>query len=326
MKEFKLGSRKSPWDSKRLKYSVRSPTYEEALKIVEQYPEWDAIAYFTNVYDQGDVGTCAGFSAKNIKHALEQLQNNREVEFSAAYLYYWSRKKYADPPIPEDEEGTYPLSVLKVLLHEGAAPLDCAPEDVKSPFVYSEATDVAKVAEQYKIASYHWVPNDRDSMKAAMLGITFEQPYKMPDGSPGCAPLYVGIPVYKSFMTAQTNGGIVPMPQVGEQLLGGHAIVIRGWKLIAGVEHWIVVNSWGNTGDNGIYYYPVGAPVDEAWMIVEGPPSPGPDPEHEDPKPVDPPTPSTCVWGNASAKILSLVPWLLRRRGRMYYMNPADKN
>ena len=116
------------------------------------------------------------------------------------------------------------------------------------------------------------------------------------------------------------------MPTMGEQLLGGHAILIRGWKNIGGKPYWIMVNSWGDTGDRGIYYYPMGAPIDEAWLMVEGELSPGPDPEHQEPIPVDPIKPSPCKVGGAAAKILNVVPWLLRRKGRMVYADLPNKD
>ena len=69
------------------------------------------------------------------------------------------------------------------------------------------------------------------------------------------------------------------MPQPGDLLLGGHAILIRGWKKINNVAYWVLVNSWGvNVGDNGLFYLPVGYSIDEAWMITEDQPVPGPEP------------------------------------------------
>jgi len=43
---------------------------------------------------------------------------------------------------------------------------------------------------------------------------------------------------------------------------GGHAIVIVGWKTVpdmygAMTESWIILNSWGKTGDDGFFYLPI---------------------------------------------------------------------
>jgi hypothetical protein len=44
-----------------------------------------------------------------------------------------------------------------------------------------------------------------------------------------------------------------------------------------------------------------------------------------EPTPPVPPTPSPCSVGNNSAKISNLLPWILHRKGRFYYMNPPEK-
>lgn len=71
-------------------------------------------------------------------------------------------------------------------------------------------------------------------------------------------PIIVGIMVYSSFETQSvTQTGIVPMPTQGEQLLGGHCVLICGYN--DSQQVYICKNSWGTTwGDNGYFYLPYG--------------------------------------------------------------------
>lgn len=68
--------------------------------------------------------------------------------------------------------------------------------------------------------------------------------------------------------------------------MGGHASVIRGWKMIDDKLHWINTNSWGkDVGDKGTFYLPVdGWKFWEAWTIHPGAPSSEPDPPTAIPK------------------------------------------
>jgi hypothetical protein len=78
--------------------------------------------------------------------------------------------------------------------------------------------------------------------------------------------------LYESFNNALFDG-IVPAPNTKKEYwIGGHMMLIIGWKKIAGEEHWIVLNSWGKWwGDNGLCYIPVNSyEFSEAWSLTDG--------------------------------------------------------
>ena len=263
--ERKLGAFKSPYDDKRTLYALRTATYQEAITLPEEYVE---LKQYVKIDNQGDVGECSGTGARKVKHAAELLQNGRDIEFSAAYLY-WRGREYANPPIPDWEEGNYPIAVLKLMADKGATTEACAPTDTKSPFTYEECKNADEIASNFKITEYHAVPLDPASMKAAIYGVTYLQPYTMPDGSPGKCPLYIAIPVYDSFYNTGVDG-VVPDPAPGETLLGGHALALIGWRIINGKLYWVVANSWGEGwGDSGYCYLSMNYPIWEAWMVIE---------------------------------------------------------
>ena len=69
-------------------------------------------------------------------------------------------------------------------------------------------------------------------------------------------PVACGIAVFSSFESKSvTNTGIVPMPKSGEQLLGGHAVLIVGYD--DSKQWWIVRNCWGpKWGAKGYFFLP----------------------------------------------------------------------
>lgn len=279
------------------------------------------------------VHNCGGWAGAGVTKALIKLNDRRNILPSAGGIYVHSRE-LSDPPITEGE-GTTALGVMKCLANVGAVTEDCAPTDKTSPFELIECAEWRDVANNYRVDNYRTVPLDPASLKAAIYGITYPQPYVMPDSSPGKCPLFLVIPLYYSIGQAEVNGGIVAMPSPGEGFYGYHAVIMRGWKKITGLDYWIIVNSWGNTGDKGIYYFPVGYPIEEAWMVTddaplpEPPPEPSPEPEPTPeptptPEPEPQPTPSTCKWGKAVAADLNIIQKLRGRQGRFYYMNPPE--
>jgi len=312
----RLGCFGSPWDRERLSYMIRQPTYQEAQQIPAEY---DGLAeYLPCQGDQGNIGSCCGWAGKGLTHAIVLLNEKRNIDVSAGSIYLHSREYTY---VPVNQEGSTPLGVMKLLTKVGATTEECAPTDTESPFELNECINWKEIAADFRVFQYHQVPTDPESIKAALYGITYIQPYTMPDGSPGKCPLYLAIKVYKSFKEANTNGGVVPMPSPGETLLGGHAILIRGWKNIDGQDYWILVNSWGtDIGDKGIYYLPVGYTIDEAWMITDDEPHPGPEPAPRDKKLT--PMPSSCPVGNGAARLLNIPLKFAKRTGRFYYLNP----
>lgn len=78
----------------------------------------------------------------------------------------------------------------------------------------------------------------------------------------GAFSVYEDFLSYKSGVYTHTSG----------QLLGGHAIKILGWGVDAGVNYWIVANSWNEDWGNGGFFN-IKAGVDECGIesgIVAG--------------------------------------------------------
>jgi len=313
-----LGCIPSRWDDRNLRYAVRAPTFTETTQIPDEYTGLSDLVKCLG--GQGDIGSCTGWAGAALMKAVIYLNDSRQVLPSAGSIY-WRSRNYNNPPLPDDSEGSYPISIMKLLQKDGCTTEECSPTDTVKPFELSECEEADTIAANFKIGSYHHVPTDPASIKAAIYGITYKQPYKMADGSPGKCPLYIAIPIFGGIHGSQArNTGVVPSPVPNEYIYGYHAVILIGWKNINGEPYWIMVNSWGtNKADNGIYYLPFDYPITEAWMITDDPPIPNPEP-------IPPPTPqpSSCKWGNAAAAMMNVV--MLQsfrgRRGRFMYMNP----
>jgi C1A family cysteine protease len=69
-------------------------------------------------------------------------------------------------------------------------------------------------------------------------------------------PVVIGFTVYSSFESgAVAQSGVVPMPSKSESVLGGHAVLIVGFR--DDKQQWICRNSWSSQwGDQGHFYMP----------------------------------------------------------------------
>lgn len=300
---------------------MRAPSYNEVVQIPVEYT--GLIDLVKCLGDRGNIGSCTGWAAAGLMKTIIYLSDRRDVLPSAGRIY-WRSRKYCDPPIAEDEDGSRPLAVMKVLQKEGCPTEDCSPADRQKPFELFECEEADTIAADYKIGTYRHVPVDPASIKASIYSITHPQPYEMEDVSHGKCPLYIVIPVYRCLYDTDKSG-VVASPGPNDYVYGYHAVILIGWKTINDELYWIMVNSWGqDEAYNGVYYLPFDYPIIEAWMIIDDEPIP----IDEEPQPT-PPTPlepekSTCRWANTVAALMNVVFLQAprKRRGRFIYMNP----
>lgn len=280
--------KESPWDSRHFRVnpisSVIAGTFPEE--------EIDLLGYApTEIWpDQGNIGTCVGWDGSVVMEITNTLlyeyanrTNNMNLlryiitDLSAGWLYHWSRK-YGG--VPDYVEGSTNIGLMKALNHVGTALEVSVPTDTVAPWDgISYDPDVEEAAKEYAIDSYYNVNPNPNDIKAAILGITHPAPYLMPDDSPGKIPLVSAYPVYETYQEGYDDG-IVPNPQPGEKLLGGHSSAIIGWKKIDDKEYFINLNSWGtDVGDGGLFYLPIDYPFysKDWWLVHNGPPIPNGD-------------------------------------------------
>ena len=108
-------------------------------------------------------------------------------------------------------------------------------------------------------------PNDKLTQKppdaaykeaANYIAVQYQRVAQVLNQMKGCLasgyPFVFGFTVYESFESLDVaSSGIVPMPQSGEQVLGGHAVVAVGYD--DAQQRFIVRNSWGAGWGTGGY-------------------------------------------------------------------------
>ncbi|WP_205964242.1 C1 family peptidase [Ramlibacter agri] len=206
-------------DSRDFMYAAPLPHLGKLPPKVDLRPQCPAI------YDQGQLGSC---TANGIAAAIEfDQRKEKKTEFVPSRLFIYYNERAIEGHINEDS-GAQIRDGVKSVAKVGAPPESMCPYDISkftkkpSPAAYAEAKkDIVKV--------YARVPQ----VQSQMLGC-------LADGFP----FVFGFTVYESFESdAVAKTGMVPMPAMGEQVLGGHCVVAVGYD--SGTRHFIVRNSWG---------------------------------------------------------------------------------
>jgi C1A family cysteine protease len=199
------------------------------------------------VYDQGHSGSCtanAGCTSRIM------LLNDPQLQLSRMYLYYIERA--IEGTVGKDE-GASLRDTCKAINKAGVCEERYMPYDPEKYRV--PPTKLALLnADKYKITAY----KSLSSLDEIKQNIALRQ-----------QPVLIGMDVYESFESeAVSKTGIMPLPRKTEKRVGGHAVLVVGYKdmikyrSIPG-RHYsqpgylIVRNSWGeNWGDKGYFYMP----------------------------------------------------------------------
>jgi C1A family cysteine protease len=191
------------------------------------------------VYDQGQLGSC---TANAIAAAFDVARHIAGAAFmSPSRLFIYFNERTVEGTVKSDS-GAQIRDGIKTLKTDGVAPESLWPYEI-SKFAKKPPAGVFAAALKNEALDYARVP----ATQAAIQGVLA-----------GGRPVVVGFTVYESFESqAVATTGIMPMPTLFEQALGGHAVLVVGYKLIGKKLYWIVRNSWGETwGDGGYFYMP----------------------------------------------------------------------
>ncbi len=191
------------------------------------------------VYDQGQLGSCTACSIG----ALLEFNERKQLELDAAcpsrlFIYY--NERVMEGTVSEDA-GAELRDGIKSVAQIGAPPEALWPYEV-ARFADRPPEVAYTEARKHQAVRYARVAQASLAMQtviASGFGISF------------------GFTVYTSFERDVAADGIVPMPQPGEHVLGGHAVVAMGYKPIGGQLYFECRNSWGaDWGDHGYFWMP----------------------------------------------------------------------
>lgn len=230
---------------KHLFYGIAPASNEESFRSTIDIPLPTTVDVFHGlslpVYDQGNLGSCSANAGVLYRRFLAQKfskWSSPDQDLSRLFLYY--QERLLEGTVGEDA-GAQIRDTFKSLAKVGVCP---AVDDEYDPLQFASADvndspsdhiDAAK----YKIGAYHRIPDVNTARSVLASGYAIE----------------LGFAVYESFESIGADG-IMPMPKVpGEQVLGGHAVLIRGYDDHR--EAFYVQNSWGEGwGDHGCFWMP----------------------------------------------------------------------
>lgn len=196
----------------------------------------DLRSEFPKVWNQLSTSSCtANASAALISHVVKKEHGRVDDDLSRLFLYYTTREM--DGSVKFDNgatlRDTFKAMAKFGICHEDQWPFLPEKVKVKPPAkAYKEAT--SRMAK-----NYFAVGQNEESLKACLAegyGFVF------------------GFAVYDSFIKSDVKTtGKVPLPQLNERIIGGHAVMCVGYRN----DEFIIRNSWGESwGDSGHCYMP----------------------------------------------------------------------
>ncbi len=208
------------------------------ISVLPDYVDWTSM--FPACYNQGRLGSC---TANAIAGAFEFERTRQKLvpDFvpSRLFIYFFERKREGTVAL---DSGAYIRDGFKSINNEGVCgeQLWAYFDDVTHFIIKPDARALFSAA-HHRAIRYEAVAQDLQHIKTVLA-------------SGRC--VVFGFVVYASFMSQIVAlTGQVPMPLPGENVLGGHAVVIVGYN--NQTQTFRCRNSWGsNWGINGYFDIP----------------------------------------------------------------------
>ena len=220
-------------------------------------PSVDLQKYCSPVEDQGNLGSCTSQAVVGLLEYFERRANKEYLDASRRFLYKVTRKLYKHT----GDTGAYVRGTMRALRIFGVCPEEYWPYDV-SRFDEEPPAFCYAFGQAYQAIKYYriWDSN----------------PTKLIDQLKGNLakglPFAFGFTVYSSIWDpAVEKSGDIPLPQKGDKVEGGHAIMAVGYD--DAKARFVIRNSWGTGwGKQGYGTLPYGyiekGIADDFWVLV----------------------------------------------------------
>lgn len=209
------------------------------------HPEVDPRSEMPQPYDQGQLGSCTA-NAIAAAHQYDRMLSDDTAEcpnLSRLFIYYGERVR--EGTVLTDS-GAWGRDGFKVLRKSGAPPEDMWPYD-PSMFTAKPSDEAYEWAKQRRISAY---VHPGLGLNVALID-RVEAFKRLLSNKQTIA---FGFSVYESFEEdARWDDGVMPMPYEGEQVLGGHEVLLVGY-LSDHPDCGLCRNSWGEGWGLGGYF------------------------------------------------------------------------
>jgi C1A family cysteine protease len=231
-----------------------SPDPRDLLFLATQTPvmvDVDLRPKMPLVFDQLALGACTSNASTAVTEYAEHREGDRDWgRLSRLEVYYRSRELEGST---SEDAGAEIRDSFKVIAQRGAARESLWPYDI-SKYADTPPASLSRSDRYHRAIEYRAVAaSPIDMMSCLSQGFPFA----------------FGFDVYESFENLGPDA--LYNPGVGEQLLGGHAVVCVGYK--TSDKTWIVRNSWGTGwGDHGHFYVPLvwmARNAEDAWTVTK---------------------------------------------------------
>jgi C1A family cysteine protease len=215
-------------------FAEHPPVEAGGLKVDLRGPGYPA------VYDQGQLGSCTGNAiAGAMSMALVDEKDPIAGSFVPSRLFIYYGERVIEHSVGEDA-GAAIRDGIKVVHQLGAPSEHTWPYQV-AKFAHQPSPAAFAEALNHQATSYARVRRTLAAFRAC-LNAGF--------------PFVLGFTVYDGFESVEVaRTGVLNMPQPGEQVLGGHAVLCVGCDDATG--RFLVRNSWGpDWGDHGHFTMP----------------------------------------------------------------------
>ena len=218
----------------------------------------DLSEFVPMILDQGNTGSCTGFSLKYLYMIKQKQRDKFDAEPSALFPYYNAREHEGTT---DEDAGAYIRDIIKAAVKQGMT------HEALWPFDESKVTEKPsdKAYEQgllHQVTGYNRLYDSADIRLSLSFGL----------------PVVYGVALFESFMSDEVaETGIVPMPTELEKVLGGHAMCLCGHD--DSTQRFMGVQSWGEWGkaagkfEYGFYTIPyeyIDRHCDESWNVTTG--------------------------------------------------------
>ena len=220
---------------KRDKYDDRDSLYKLQPKSNTPLPvRIDLTPWCSSVEDQGDLGSCTANALVGALEYLEKRKTKTYSDYSRLFIYYNERD--AEGNVDEDS-GAQIRTGIKTLVNKGACLEKDWPYDIEK-FTEKPTDECYSDALHTRITTYHRLGHSLDEMRHCLAS---------------GFPFTVGFTVFEDMESPRVmKTGVVYLPRVGEQEMGGHAVLVVGYN--DNVQRFIVRNSWGSDWAKGGYF------------------------------------------------------------------------